>query len=407
MTLSCFSTLYPFSVLFWSCYIISVILPFHSYLATSTTITRIAIKPITTATTKRKIISTKSIHSTKSHFNSNFGLRDLKVAIAGGLAGGIANAVLFPLDTFKTMRQTDKSIISLSSAYQRFHEKGFFKIYSGFFAAVIGSTSSSAIYFGTYEYSKRLINAYLQDVLTRPLIYSLAAISGNVMSSIIFVPKDVIKQQMQSLATQALQTPITATTAATITNTVNTITNSKNIPTIKWTTISLIKNILLTKGIKGFYPSYRATLLRNIPSAVLRFTIYEELKHFFMTSSSLPFNQKYTKYHNRSSSSAGGTFNTDTSASRAIGKSSSGKIIRSASSVVNPSTTSHSHSHTVPVSEHTAAAVLPRLLPTQQQWRSLLFMVAGGLASSLSSGLTTPLDVVKTRLATGMTAPGE
>lgn len=33
-------------------------------------------------------------------------------------------------------------------------------------------------------------------------------------------------------------------------------------------------------------------------------------------------------------------------------------------------------------------------------------MVAGGIASALSSALTTPFDVVKTRIASGMLPPG-
>lgn len=33
-------------------------------------------------------------------------------------------------------------------------------------------------------------------------------------------------------------------------------------------------------------------------------------------------------------------------------------------------------------------------------------MFAGGVASGLSSGLTTPLDVIKTRLSTGLLPPG-
>ena len=34
----------------------------------------------------------------------------------------------------------------------------------------------------------------------------------------------------------------------------------------------------ILKGISGLYAGYLATLLRNIPSAVIRFAVYEELK---------------------------------------------------------------------------------------------------------------------------------
>ena len=42
--------------------------------------------------------------------------------------------------------------------------------------------------------------------------------------------------------------------------------------------IAVVSDIYLKSGVKGFYPSYRATLAKNIPSAVIRFTLYEELK---------------------------------------------------------------------------------------------------------------------------------
>jgi hypothetical protein len=40
----------------------------------------------------------------------------LKLAAAGGLAGGLANAILYPIDTLKTMRQTDSR--TYSSVYR-------------------------------------------------------------------------------------------------------------------------------------------------------------------------------------------------------------------------------------------------------------------------------------------------
>lgn len=40
----------------------------------------------------------------------------------------------------------------------------------------------------------------------------------------------------------------------------------------------VVSAILQQEGLRGLYRGYRATLLRNIPSAVLRFALYEELK---------------------------------------------------------------------------------------------------------------------------------
>jgi hypothetical protein len=47
----------------------------------------------------------------------------------------------------------------------------------------------------------------------------------------------------------------------------------------------LIFSIYAKNGIAGFYPNYRATLAKNIPSAIIRFTAYEEFKYILSTVS--------------------------------------------------------------------------------------------------------------------------
>ena len=87
----------------------------------------------------------------------------------------------------------------------------------------------------------------------------LAAASGNIMSSFVFVPKDAIKQQMQAIKTGSIpwvrMSPFYSSSMKSSVATVS-------LPDV-------IKSILKKKGIKGFYPNYRATLMRNIPSAVV------------------------------------------------------------------------------------------------------------------------------------------
>jgi len=96
---------------------------------------------------------------------------------------------------------------------------------------------------------------------------------------------------------------------------------------------------LKEKGIRGLYSGYRATLLRNIPSAILRFALYEEFKLFL----------------------GGGA----AAAAGAAG----------------------------------AAAWLRLSVPQ-------VAIVAGALAGAISSAATTPLDVVKTRMAINACPPG-
>eukprot|EP00607_Mallomonas_marina_P007798 CAMPEP_0182418888 /NCGR_PEP_ID=MMETSP1167-20130531/3265_1 /TAXON_ID=2988 /ORGANISM="Mallomonas Sp, Strain CCMP3275" /LENGTH=200 /DNA_ID=CAMNT_0024593349 /DNA_START=510 /DNA_END=1109 /DNA_ORIENTATION=- len=126
---------------------------------------------------------------------------------------------------------------------------------------------SSALYFGAYEQSKRVLyrlNSDLDALTPRQAIHMASAAMGNICSSLVFVPKEVMKQQMQVIRTGALSyTGIHGTTAS---------------------VTEVAREIFRTKGVKGFYSGYRATLSRNIPSAVVRFTLYEELRTAFLRS---------------------------------------------------------------------------------------------------------------------------
>ena len=147
--------------------------------------------------------------------------------------------------------QSDSGIKSVHDILRKLGSNGKFhkKIYSGFFPAVLGAIPSSAIYFGSYETMKQFFFANFKDCINRQSIHMLSASCGNILSSIVFVPKETIKQNLQAIRTGV-------------------ISNNRISPVSS--TIDIVKDIMKERGIKGFYPSYRATLLRNIPSAVVR-----------------------------------------------------------------------------------------------------------------------------------------
>lgn len=256
----------------------------------------------------------------------------VRVGLAGGIAGAVGTAALYPFDSAKTLRQSDparyKSVRhalvelcrpSVSSTvpapllppYDRAstwtsswtQRVPGVRAYNGLIAATLGAIPSSALYFGAYESMKRLIRSqYREDppsLTSRLLVHAAAAASGNVISSAVFVPKELIKQQMQY--------------------------TGDSIGRTMWRIVS-------EKGPRGLYLGYKATLMRNIPSACLRFVIYEELKRSWHT------NGRLVQRQNRDSKF------------------------------------------------------------DSFSWK---LFAAGALAGAVASGIMTPIDVIKTRLATG------
>ncbi|XAR49656.1 hypothetical protein NMG60_11032922 [Bertholletia excelsa] len=121
-------------------------------------------------------------------------------AAAGQIAGALTCACLHPLDTIKTMLQT-KGASELytggaDAIAKTFQSKGILGFYSGLSAVIVGSAPSSAVYFGTCELGKSIFSRLPQypSVLIPPA----AGAMGNIMSSAIFVPKELITQRMQA-----------------------------------------------------------------------------------------------------------------------------------------------------------------------------------------------------------------
>ncbi|KAL5987987.1 Protein MITOFERRINLIKE 1, chloroplastic [Asimina triloba] len=170
-------------------------------------------------------------------------------AMAGGIAGAFTYVCLLPLDTVKTKLQTKGASQIYNSAFdavvKTFQSKGILGFYSGISAVIVGSTFSSAVYFGTCEFGKSV----LAKLPSYPplLIPPTAGAMGNIVSSAIMVPKELITQRMQ----------------------VGSATGRS------W---QVLLKILEKDGILGLYAGYSATLLRNLPAGVLSYSSFEYLK---------------------------------------------------------------------------------------------------------------------------------
>ena len=83
---------------------------------------------ITLSTTaSSSVVSTTTSLSVVKEGSSSSSLFDSTVfssMLAGGLAGGISTSVLFPIDTIKTMRQSDNQLNSFRKAIEKVTRKG-------------------------------------------------------------------------------------------------------------------------------------------------------------------------------------------------------------------------------------------------------------------------------------------
>lgn len=174
--------------------------------------------------------------------------RALIGAGGGGIAGAFTYVCLHPLDTIKTKMQTKGAAQIYRNAFdaivKTFQERGILGFYSGVSAVIVGSTASSAVYFGTCEFGKSILSK-LED-FPSVLIPPTAGAMGNIVSSAIMVPKELITQRMQAGA--------------------------------KGRSWEVLLRILEKDGILGLYAGYSATLLRNLPAGVLSYSSFEYLK---------------------------------------------------------------------------------------------------------------------------------
>ncbi|KAJ8427973.1 hypothetical protein Cgig2_017460 [Carnegiea gigantea] len=163
------------------------------------------------------------------------GLTFVDGAIAGAVAGGVVESVLYPIDTIKTRLQAvhggGKIVL-----------KG---LYSGLYGNLAGVLPASALFVGVYEPVKKKLLETFPDNLSALAHLSAGAIAG-AASSIVRVPTEVIKQRMQT--GQFATAP------------------------------NAVRMIISREGFRGLYAGYGSFLLRDLPFDAIQFCIYEQLR---------------------------------------------------------------------------------------------------------------------------------
>lgn len=183
--------------------------------------------------------------------------------VAGGLGGAIGDSVMHSLDTVKTRQQGSPNIIkyrNMLTAYKTiFIEEGIRRgLYGGYSAAMVGSFPSTAIFFGTYEFTKRtMINDYkINDTLT----HLTAGFLGDFASSIIYVPSEVLKTRLQLQG--RYNNPH-----------FNSGYNYKGL-------IDAVRTLIRKEGPGTLFFGYKATLFRDLPFSALQFAFYEKFREY-------------------------------------------------------------------------------------------------------------------------------
>ncbi|XP_072998648.1 S-adenosylmethionine carrier 1, chloroplastic/mitochondrial isoform X1 [Typha latifolia] len=155
--------------------------------------------------------------------------------IAGGIAGVVVEAVLYPIDTIKTRLQAvhGRNIIQW---------KG---LYSGLAGNLAGVLPASAVFLGTYEPTKQKLLKIFPENLSA-LAHLTAGAIGGAASSIIRVPTEVVKQRVQT--GQFASAP------------------------------DAVRLIVAKEGFRGLYAGYNSFLLRDLPFDAIQFCLYEQLR---------------------------------------------------------------------------------------------------------------------------------
>ncbi|EXC35977.1 S-adenosylmethionine mitochondrial carrier protein [Morus notabilis] len=179
-------------------------------------------------------------------------------SVAGGVAGVIVEAVLYPIDTIKTRLQACQADIgALAPWWKRLRLHPGSKIahgggriilkdlYSGLAGNLVGSLPASAICVGVYEPAKQTLLTSFPEKLSA-LAHLTAGFIGGAASSLIRVPTEVVKQRMQT-------GQFTSAPAA-------------------------VRLIIAREGFKGLYAGYGSFLLRDLPFDAVQFCMYEQMR---------------------------------------------------------------------------------------------------------------------------------
>ncbi|KAF9894984.1 hypothetical protein FE257_004608 [Aspergillus nanangensis] len=183
----------------------------------------------------------------------------LHAMLAGGTGGTCGDMLMHSLDTVKTRQQGDPHFppkyTSMTSSYTTiYRQEGVLRgLYGGVTPALLGSFPGTVIFFGVYEYTKRLM-------IDRGINPNIAYLSGgffaDLAASIVYVPSEVLKTRLQ-------------------------LQGRYNNPHFNSgynyrSTTDALRTIVRQEGFSALFYGYKATIFRDLPFSALQFAFYEQ-----------------------------------------------------------------------------------------------------------------------------------
>ncbi|KAM0321706.1 hypothetical protein ACHAQA_009945 [Verticillium albo-atrum] len=183
----------------------------------------------------------------------------LHAMIAGGIGGSTGDMLMHSLDTVKTRQQGDPHVPpkynSLGTSYYTiWRQEGVRRgLYGGWKPALGGSFPGTMMFFGTYEWSKRVL---IDRGVPHHLAYFSAGFLGDLASSIVYVPSEVLKTRLQ-------------------------LQGRFNNPYFRSGynyrgTTDAVRTIVRKEGPAALFYGYKATLYRDLPFSALQLMFWEQ-----------------------------------------------------------------------------------------------------------------------------------
>lgn len=175
-----------------------------------------------------------------------------KLALAGGVATMIGDAAMHPMDCIKTLQQSDEGLsLSLLQAARFIWNQsgGPAGFYRGMGTYVLTDGLGGALKFASYE----KLTTWCRENIEKGVVLSVAllvcAAVAFVASSLVLVPGEFLKQQLQMGHYESV--------------------------------IGAVQGTFAKSGLLGFYAGYDGVLLRDIPYTVLELGLYDVFKNMF------------------------------------------------------------------------------------------------------------------------------